>query len=173
MSNISIGQKAPSISLSPLHDEEILFSSSARTVITFFRFATCPFCNLRIRELEQWHKNNPEIQIVGIFGSPVDEVKKVETIHHITFPIIADTEGVLYKSYGIQKSIFGMLKGMITRMPTLIRGVMMGHIPFKTDGHLLTMPAEFIINSKEEVILSHYGKDEGDHISFNKIEEYL
>ncbi len=146
-------------------------SRSERTVLlTFFRFATCPFCNLRLRALQAFADNHPEIEVVGVFGSPKDEVAKSIGIHNLSFPLLSDTNGELYRQFGIRKSLWGVLKGMFGRFRELMKAMISdGFIPKKFDGHFLTMPAEFLISAKGEVLLAHYGKDEGDHVSLDSV----
>ncbi len=163
---ISAIQK-PDVSGNVVH---IPTQSGKPVLLTFFRFATCPFCNLRLRTLQTFANEHPEIEIVGVFGSPRDEVKKAIPLHSLTYSLLADEGGELYRMFGIRKSLWGMLKGMIGRMPLLLKAMIKDHLfPKAMHGHLLTMPAEFIISPEGEVLFSHYGSDEGDHASLAAI----
>ncbi len=154
--------------------KKVLIPDNEKPVLlSFFRFASCPFCNLRLRTMQSFTEKYPEIKIIAVFGSPSEEVAKAIDIHKVSFSLLADTTGVLYIKFGIRRSFFGMIKGMLMRMPTLLRAMFINHyIPQKTNGHLLTMPADFLINRDGVVKLSFYGKDEGDHVDLqNVIEE--
>ena len=47
-----------------------------------------------------------------------------------------------------------MLKGMIIRMPTLVKAMLKGYLPTTIKGSLTTMPADFLVD-KEGVIQEH------------------
>lgn len=175
MSKIKEHQQIRDILLKDVLDQTFQLPQPEKPVlISFYRFATCPFCNLRLREIQAFQESNPEIEMVGVFGSPAEEVKKVIDIHNVTSPLVADTEGKLYREFGIKKSLWGVLKGMIIRMPSLFRAMLLDHIiPKAFHGHFLTMPAEFLIDTHGKVLISFYGKDEGDHINLERVVQAL
>ena len=48
-----------------------------RALVTFYRFASCPFCNLRINEIvKRYDELGSEFEMVAIFDSPLDNLKK-------------------------------------------------------------------------------------------------
>ncbi len=62
-----------------------------KMVITFFRFATCPFCNIRLHQLAQMANEwGDSIQVVAFFESPLETLKKYQDDHHFSFPLLAD-----------------------------------------------------------------------------------
>lgn len=101
-----------------------------------------------------------------------DNLTKHTEGHKAPFFILADEENKYYREYGIEHSVFGMLKGMVLRMPTLLKGMFQGYIPTTIKGSITTMPADFLIDREGVVQVVHYGKDEGDHLSFEKIKEF-
>lgn len=172
--SIKVGDIAPEFSEESVSGKNVELEKGQVTLLTFFRFASCPFCNLRLRELQQFSNTHSNIEVVGIFGSPKGEVEKSISIHNLTFPLISDTHGNLYREYGIKKSFLGMIKGMVTRFPTLMKAIFIDHfIPLRTHGHLLTMPAEFLVDNNGVVKVAHYGSDEGDHIDLTIIDKIL
>ena len=142
-------------------------------MVSFFRFASCPFCNLRMNELASRHQElNGELQILAIFDSPLDNLVKHTKGHQAPFPVLADPTNKAYRDFGIENSIVGMLKGMILRFPTLMKGLFHGYLPFRIKGSLTTMPADFLIDSKGIIQTAYYGKDEGDHLPFETIKSF-
>lgn len=145
------------------------------TLITFFRFAACPFCNLRVRELKNWQDQvSGNVAIVGVFGSPEDKVREVISIHNPGFPLVSDLGGGLYRAFGIGRSRAGVAKGILLRLPTLLRGwILTKRNPLIADGMLSSMPASFLVSDDGTLLDVYYGKDEGDHIPLSRIESLL
>ena len=110
--------------------------------------------------------------MVAIFDSPLDNLKRFTEGHQAPFPILADENNKYYKEYAIEHSLAGMLKGMMFRMPTLLRGMLKGYLPIRFKGSLITMPADFLIDREGIIQVAYYGKDEGDHLSFDTIKEF-
>lgn len=144
-----------------------------RYMLSFFRFASCPFCNLRVHELVGRYKEfGDQFPIVAIFDSPIANLQKHASGHHAPFPILADESNQYYKAYGIEHSFWGMLKGMLTRFPTLIKGIFKGYIPLIPRGSLITMPADFLIDENGIIQKAYYAKDEGDHLDIIEVKTF-
>lgn len=142
-------------------------------MLSFFRFASCPFCNLRVNELvRRFDEFGDDFTIIAIFDSPLDNLTRHAEGHKAPFPILADESNKYYKEYGIEHSFIGMLKGMFFRMPTLLKGMFKGYVPLIIKGSMTTMPADFLIDRDGNIKTAHYGKDEGDHLSFDKIKAF-
>jgi peroxiredoxin len=142
-------------------------------MLSFFRFASCPFCNLRIHELvKRFGEFQQPFTIVAIFDSPLDNLIEHAAGHHAPFPILADSNGDYYQTYSIEKSLVGVMKGMLTRMPTLIKGMSKGYVPTKIKGSMTTMPADFLIDTNGIIQLAYYGNDEGGHLDINTVKAF-
>ncbi len=143
-------------------------------LISFFRFATCPFCNLRVHELVKRHEEfDKDFSIVAIFDSSVENLKKSTSKHNAPFPVLADETNKYYKIFGVKKSLHGMLWGMLKRFPSLMKSIIVyGNFPWPINGSLLTMPAEFLIDESGNIVKAYYGKDEGDHLPIEEIIEF-
>lgn len=169
------GEKASPVSL-PAIDGSSFDTNSLNGrlfMLSFFRFASCPFCNLRVHELvNRFDEFGDNFTIVGIFDSPLDNLIKHTAGHKAPFPILADESNRYYREYGIEHSVSGMLKGMFFRMPTLMKGMMMGYVPTIIKGSMTTMPADFLIDKKGIIQSIYYGKDEGDHLPFEEVKAF-
>ena len=175
---IQKGDKAISIQL-PSIDGTTFDTTSLKGkpyMLCFFRFATCPFCNLRMHELvKRYDELEGKLNIVAIFDSPLQHLTRHASGHHAPFPILADATNKYYKKYHIKKSTIGMIKGMMLRLPTMIKGMLKGYIPlpFAIKGSMITMPAEFLIDKDGLIQLAYYGKDEGDHLDFEIVKQFV
>jgi peroxiredoxin Q/BCP len=140
-------------------------------MLSFFRFASCPFCNLRMHELVTRFDELPDdFTIVAVFDSPLNNLQKHAGKHQAPFAVLADEDNRYYQQYGIDHSIPGVLKGMILRMPQLLYGMFVkGYLPLTIQGSLTTMPADFLIDKQGIIRHSHYGSDEGDHLPFEQV----
>lgn len=142
-------------------------------MLSFFRFASCPFCNLRVHQLVQRYEEfGDDFSIVAVFDSPLDNLVRHTEKHKAPFPILADESNKYYKEYGIEHSFAGMLKGMFFRMPTLFKSMFMGNVPLIFKGSMITMPADFLIDREGIIRAAYYGKDEGDHLPFEQVMEF-
>ena len=142
-------------------------------MLSFLRFASCPFCNLRVHELvKRFAEFGNEFTIIAVFDSPLDNLVRHTEGHKAPFPILADEANRFYREYGIEHSLSGVMKGMILRMPTLIRGMFMGYVPKTIKGSMTTMPADFLIDKHGIIQAAYYGNDEGDHLSFDQVKEF-
>jgi len=142
-------------------------------MLSFFRFASCPFCNMRMHELvKRYDDLSDDFTIVAIFDSPIDNLILHAEGHNAPFPILADEDNLYYKQYGIEHSIMGVIKGILFRMPTLLRGMAKGYIPTTIKGNMTTIPADFLVDAQGIVHQEYYGKDEGDHLPFERVKEF-
>jgi len=166
----AIAIELPSIDGRIVKTEELLGKSY---LLSFYRFATCPFCNLRIHEMtRRIDELGKDFQVIAIFESPISHLKQHMEGHHASFPILSDPKNKYYKKYGIEHSVVGMLKGMFFRMPTLIRGMLKGHFPYVIKGSIIKMPADFLIGKDGLIKRAYYASDEGDHLSFEEIKAF-
>ena len=172
---LTSGVKVKNIRL-PAIDGSIFDTESVKgkpLMLSFLRFASCPFCNLRINELvRRFDEFGNEFTIISVFDSPLDNLTRHAEGHKAPFPILADENNKYYMEYGIEHSVLGMLKGMFLRMPTLLKAMFKGYIPIIIKGSLTTMPADFLIDREGIIHLAYYGKDEGDHLPFDKVKEF-
>ena len=145
-----------------------------RYLLSFYRFASCPFCNLRIHSLVQKYDELPNnFEMIAIFDSPLENLQRFTAGHHAPFPILADEENTYYRKFGVRRSLLGVLKGGILRMPTVLYAMFAkGYIPWTVKGSMTTMPLDILVDESAIVQSAYYGKDEGDHMPFSQIREF-
>jgi thioredoxin-dependent peroxiredoxin len=142
-------------------------------LLSFFRFASCPLCNLRVHELvTRFEEFGPSFTVVAVFDSPLDNLVRFSARHIAPFPILADENNRYYREYGIEHSVAGVFKGVILRLPALVKGMLRGYLPTTVKGSLTTMPADFLIDPAGVIQVVHYGADEGDHLPFEQVTEF-
>lgn len=148
--------------------------SGKRFLLSFYRFAACPFCNMRLHDLVTKYDELPDdFEIVAIFDSPLDNLQRYASQHNAPFPILADETNAYYKKFNVQHSLMGALKGAIFRMPTALYAMFgKGYIPWTFKGRLTTMPLDMLVDESGVVQAAYYGKDEGDHMPFSQIKGF-
>lgn len=145
-----------------------------RYLLTFYRFASCPFCNLRINKLVNTFPSLPKnFTIVAVFDSPLNNLQRYANDHQAPFPILADEDSTYYQKFSVQHSILRTLKGAILRMPQVLYAMFIkGYIPWSFKGNITTMPLDILVDEHGVIQIVHYGKDEGDHIPLKIIQDF-
>lgn len=145
-----------------------------RFMLSFFRFAACPFCNLRIHALvSRFNEFGDNFNIVAIFDSSPANLRRHAERHHAPFPILADERNVYYREYGIERSLAGTLKGAALHLPSVLYATFVkGYWPTSFGGKLTTMPADFLIDEGRVIRAAYYGKDEGDHLPIARVKAF-
>jgi peroxiredoxin len=170
---IHAGTTAPTFRLPSIDgtDLDLADLSGRPFLLSFFRFATCPFCNLRMHELVTRHGElGGALDLVAVFDSPIGHLREHAGRHRAPFPVLADPGGGCYRAYGVERSAVGTLRGMFTRLPTILRGMLVeGYLPLPIRGHPFTMPADFLVDRHGIIRTAYYGRDEGDHLPFEAI----
>ena len=176
MSTLNIGELAPEFSTSDLNGNTIRLSDyhGKKVLLSFFRYATCPFCTVRFARLiqEVEHYAEKDIQVIAVFESSPEYIKKYLSRRGLPFPVIPDPQGELYARYGVKKSLPGLMLGMF-RMPTFLRALFDPEYRMaKPDSSITRIPADFLIGTNQVINDSYYGSDIGDHISFKRIDSF-
>lgn len=154
------------VKLSQLRNRPVLLS--------FYRFASCPFCNLRIAQLmNNYEQYEGRLTIIAVFESSNEHLREYINNNQLPFPVIADPEGELYQRFGVTTSFLGFMMGML-RLGTLMRA--MGHKNVSINPHgspMTRIPADFLIDPHGQIVEAYYGSDISDHLPLRKIDDYL
>ena len=145
-----------------------------RLLLSFFRFAACPFCNLRIHQLvTRYAEFGNNFTVIAIFDSSLDNLRRHATRHHAPFPILADPGNRYYREFGIEHSVGGVVRGAIGRLPSMLYAMFAkGYWPTSIGGRITTMPADFLVDEQRIIRAVHYGRDEGDHLPFEVVKAF-
>lgn len=145
-----------------------------KVLLSFYRGASCPFCNLRVREVIQHVDKFREkgLEVIAFFTSEKEEILEYAEKQNSPFPIIADPGRKFYALYGLEKSLAGKLKAML-RIKTLLKIFTSGLFTFKAMTDDNTLPGDFLINENGFIEQAYYGKDFGDHLSLDEINKWI
>lgn len=165
---------APSLDLVDIRGEPIRLHSPGRiTLLSFFRDAACPFCNFRIYELTGRHPQLAAhgLDIVAVFSASQAEVLRFAGHRPRPFPLVADPTSLAHETYGIERSWWRKWKAVLTRVPTVLKGLRLVGLAGLRTGNL--MPADFLIDDSGRIMDAYYGRDAGDRIPLERVEHCL
>ena len=169
------GDKIDELTLSSIDGSKFVIKNIIykRALVTFYRFASCPFCNLRINEIvKRYDELGSEFEMVAIFDSPLDNLKKQTKHHNAPFWILADENYHYFNKFSIEQSILKFLKGTLIRFHRLILASFKGYIPFTFKGSVSTIPVDILIEKDGKISEVYYGRDTSDHLPFEKIKTF-
>ena len=150
-----------------------LSDSKKVVVLSFFRDASCPFCNVRVYEYtkkyKEWKKLG--IEVIAVFTSPPDKVKKFVAKNPRPFITFGDPDLEIYNKYKVEKSFAKFLLGVVLHIPRFIKGWFVGGRFNPVNPHINLVPADFIILPNGRVIDAWYGHDISEHIPLQRIEK--
>lgn len=141
-----------------------------KVLLSFFRKAACPFCNMAIQQLIKRHSEfeTKGIKIIALFASTKDDVMKYAGKQNAPFPIIADEKFAIYGKYGIGLSYGGMLKTLLNPVKVW-KAINGGFFSLRTIPQDPVLPAEILINEDQTVQRAYYGNDYDDHLPVDEI----
>ena len=173
---ILIGDKLDDIKLPSVDGSSFSLHSlkGKKVLLTFYRFARCPMCNLRINEIiKRYAELGNDFAMVGIFDSKISNLQKAMSRHDLSFTILADENYEYFEKYEVKTSWWGVIKASFTRFNRFNKALFIkGYVPFPIKGHFNTLPVDILIDEKGVVSDVKYGEDIGDHFSFEKIKSF-
>ena len=169
MPTLHSGDDAPSISLPAIDGTTFDLSEhrGKRVILTFFRFDSCPFCNIRIHHLTQrWNEFPTDTVMVGIFDANIEALKRrIHKKHNVPFTIVADETYETYEQNGVQKSLLRVMLAPLRRPLTMLQAIIRGYIPLTLSmKKMSTIPVDILIDEHGKVVNAHYCKDTVDHL---------
>ncbi|WP_373496628.1 peroxiredoxin family protein [Aquiflexum sp.] len=141
-----------------------------KIMLSFFRGASCPFCNMRVRELIQSYGKFQErkIAIIAVFAATAEEIAQYAGKQKAPFPIVPDPKLDLYRLYGVESSSKGMYRVMLQPVK-MMKMMFSGFFNMKSIKEKPILPADFLIDEGLHVSKIYQGKDFGDHIPLEEV----
>lgn len=173
---ISTGEKARNFEVKDLSGNKVSLQDyqGKKLMLSFYRYASCPLCNLRVHELSERYDSLQKkgLHLLAFFQSPEESIRRYVGKQHPPFPIVADPERSVYRAYGVEPSWSGFLKGSL-RLSSMVSAASKGFLPGKMEGEKAMVPADFLVGPDLVVGRAYYGSDIGDHIPIRDIEDWL
>lgn len=172
---IKPGELAPAIAAEDAHGRpfDLAALRGRRVMLSFYRYASCPICNLRMHELILAHQRLAErgLDLVAVFQSPEATIAEYVGQQEAPFPILADPSMNLYRRYGVEAAWWGFMSWRI--LGRALAAMRRGFLPGRIDGPFHRTPADFLIDADGKIALAHYGRDIDDHLPLPLIERWL
>jgi peroxiredoxin len=175
---LQAGQTAKDFQIEDIHGNPVRLADYAgkKLMLSFYRYASCPLCNLRVHELirhyPEWRTRG--LHMLAFFQSPAESIRRYVGRQQAPFPIVADPVHSVYRLYGVEPSWAGFGRAMLFKLPMAFESVVgKGFLPGRMEGDKAMIPADFLIGPDLVVRRAFYGKDIGDHLPIRDVEDFL
>lgn len=173
---IKVNDKAPTFTAIDVSGTKIDIEKykGKKVFLAFFRYASCPVCNFRMHDvLENYDQIKASgYEIIAVYESTNKSLNEFLKDENVPFPIIGDSELVLYKKYRVEKSFWRTISSIfdkkVTSNKTKGKELFKGK-KLKKDGNLTRIPADFLIDENGIITTAYYGTDIGDHLPLEQI----
>ena len=173
MAQLSSGDEAPQFTLPAIDGSTFNMADmkGKRVILTFFRFSTCPLCNMRIRRIiQRWNEFSKDAVMVAVFDAKVGELQKRMKKHDAPFVVVADETYEQFNKNGVKKSFFKFMWGALRSPLTLLQATLRGYVPLTLSiSKLSTIPVDILIDGEGKVVEAHYCKDTADHLPLERM----
>jgi thioredoxin-dependent peroxiredoxin len=175
-----VGQKAPDFVVADLYGNRIALEEyrGVCLLLSFYRFAVCPVCNIRMWRLSQ-HVDayrRRGLHFVACIESSAENTHFYLDRLNYPFPMIPALGGSLYDAYGLTSSALRVLKGMAVHADIYLNAArkhLGGWNILRFDGEFGRLPADFLIGPDGRLLLAYYGRDHGDFLPLDQLDLYL
>ena len=173
MSVLLEGGTAPEFSLPAIDGSTFNMADvkGKRVILTFFRFSSCPLCNMRIRRIiQRWDEFSDDAVMVAVFDAKIGDLQKRMKKHNAPFIVVADETYEQFIKNGVTKSFFKFMWGAMRSPLTLLQATLRGYVPLTMSiSKLSTIPVDILIDEEGKIVEAHYCKDTADHLPLEKM----
>ncbi len=130
-----------------------------KLLLCFFRYASCPWCNLALHRLvlEAPRLDKLDLKVIAFIQSEPENIQRYIYDRHSplpNFPVIADPKRKIYDLYHIDDSLKPLARAAV-HVPNWFRATIgKGFRQGKVDGSLSLVPAHFLIGPQNLTIHS-------------------
>lgn len=142
---LGAGDRAPRFALpdatgKPVALDDLL--AAGPVVLTFYRGAWCPYCNLALRALQQHHDaiTARGARLVAVSPQIADESLTLTEKHALAFDVLSDLGAEVAAQYGLAFDLSDELGGLYDRLGFDLERVNAGH------SRTLPLPATYVID---------------------------
>jgi len=153
-----VGDTVPDFTLSDMRGRSLRLSvtlAQGPVVLTFYRGAWCPYCNLELRAYQQRLPRFSDLGASVIAVSPQTPEASVSMVERnpLDFDVLSDSSSRVARAYGLAFPFPEDLKAMYLR-----RGIQLQDFN-GTDDWTVPIPATFVVAGDGRVVLSHVDPD--------------
>ena len=151
-------------------------NNSGKTWWLFHRNVGCPGCNLRIHQIGLLADSLTKTgnRVIIVLESPAERIKEYLSAKPGNLIYVGDPDRKLYNLVGAEISFGKNLKGLFHGSLAMAKkGQKLMPKKVKQDGHLNTMPVEFVVNNAGQTELAYYAKYLGDEPEISDIAKII
>jgi thioredoxin-dependent peroxiredoxin len=169
---LELGSLAPDFAAESIGGRSVsLIQLRGRPVLLkFYRFATCPICNLHMHRFIQEHGmvRDAGLTTVVLYHSPADKLAEAQD-YATPFDLVPDAEKKIFRAYGVERGLRGFVSPTVMR--EYFKALLAGYSPglFSSDGGVTGNPADFLIDASGRVRFAHYGKHYADSLEASDV----
>ena len=173
---LQVGSRPPPILTQDIAGNPVRIPNtpSGFVLLTFFRGTGCPICRVRFHELET-HADELKarhVDSIAIFEDKEDFLRQYTQNTPSFTRLVADPDGIWYRSYRLDHSLWGVMKTMFNDgMKKAAEGKALLASAHGSAGGT-RLPAEFLIDETGNLIAVHYSSFVGDHLPIDTILQY-
>lgn len=144
--------------------------------LTLYRNVGCAVCNLRFHEIEMSKDTflKANTVVIGIYESSQAKLQEYTDGERFFSKLIANPDFSIYESYGDElsgsRAFKSLFHGVLRKGK---KGSKLFKKKIKQDGNMNRIGAEFIIDENGIVLLAHYHRFVGDHLTIETIFQKL
>ena len=171
---LTIGSTAPPFTAQALGGRTVdLTALRGRAVLLkFYRFATCPVCNLHMHRFIQDYKNIEALGLTAVvlYHSPAEKLESAN-LDLPPFALVPDPEKRIFRQYGVEKGLAGMFSPAVMRDYFLAMKAGFPPGMLSSDGGVTGNPADFIVDADGRIAFAHYGRQYADSLTADQVLE--
>jgi peroxiredoxin Q/BCP len=176
---IANNQPAPNFTVNDVYGNLInLQQFKGRKVhLIFYRFAGCPFCNLRFHQInkltDEYKANN--VALISVYESSIENMRAMMADEKFYSLLIPNADSSLYKLYDLERSKLSLFIYLVFKggLADVIKGGKLFKNKVAQDGHVDRLEAEFLIDAAGKVVNAHYAKTQGDYLNIDAIRGFI
>jgi peroxiredoxin len=139
--------------------------TKGKTWWLFHRNIGCPACNVRIHQIQLFADALAEKghRVILVLESQPDYIKSFVGDKPLNLTYVGDPDRKLYDLVGGQRSTLKLMNSLFHGMFKVVKeGEEIMGSSRKQDGHVNTIPSEFVVDQQGLIVLAHYSKFIGD-----------
>jgi peroxiredoxin len=142
---LTVGDKAPGFSLPSVTGQTLALDDQLAhgpVVLTFYRGAWCPYCNITLRSLQQHHEaiTSRGARLVAVSPQIPDESLTQTEKHGLAFDVLSDIGSETARQYGLAFDVPDDLAAVYDKLGFDLQRVNDGH------SRTLPLPATYVID---------------------------
>lgn len=169
------GSRAPDFALEDMNGaiHQLSQYRGKKIILSFYRDASCPFCNLRIFEMSRYNKSlmKNNVVLLSVFHSQKKSVKKHMSRGDRPFPMLCDPKRSIYNLYEVHRSIPAILMSFFS-VARLFKAFYNGFGPSLMAAKPW-LPADILIDENLIVQDAFYSQDATSHIPMPRLVAFV